>query len=565
MSSTVKAIALEKAGSILAIPVSFQWDTFIQEVQSLNDRKIIDDIDHQLFQSLNTLATTQTKTLNQPGDYHLVNIFYVFDLLESKPSNTKIGRSNRYNRLSKYKKLEFLYKVENEQRNDCLGVSKVNQKKEILLLNNVVSDLIPDPAPSALELFPDNQIIHNKNPDSQEITQALKTMHTQPIIGNIIGRTVPTSHLRAEKTKIIKIPVPVDGKTCHISVEASTLANSDMMDSDDLIAAECVYSHIREYVIDNRKKLRSSLPVKKTWLISISKLIELTLSRNQQYAGGKDKINFYKRLVRISSTEFLIDFSEIPKDSLLRAVFVNESGDIVDRQRLRLISIIDEVDAVQLEFTELMETKPKAIPSYISVALPPSIQLHVEEFVMNEGIEDAEFLPSFTREMILIKSKNAGFLWTLNNYIKSMLSRQGLTHGPMDLDRFLTNWKALSDTENRQKQIKDNKRYLFHHLLKPENCIAEQGSISAIRNARSDFLISMYDHVLYVIWTETPTNASPNLRRIINYKFWAINLDKKRSKQLVALRENNNVSAVLDMMEEMKIKPLSLNLPVQES
>ncbi|MCI2285902.1 hypothetical protein L3081_24055 [Colwellia sp. MSW7] len=81
----------------------------------------------------------------------------------------------------------------------------------------------------------------------------------------------------------------------------------------------------------------------------------------------------------------------------------------------------------------------------MTISLPDFIITNINDKNRKEPFTT---LPMFKRDKSMLKGKSAGVLWTLNNYLMTMLAVPGYIHGAVLLDKFLTRWQPyLEDVE----------------------------------------------------------------------------------------------------------------------
>jgi hypothetical protein len=346
----------------------------------------------------------------------------------------------------------------------------------------------------------------NNNKDLQLIsTEAIEKLGTIQAISNYIGRCVRLTD--KIKTDVIKTKFLVKSQSDEelngvLEVEATSLKNTSIVVADDLLLVDYIYSMIRERLDERTDQNQSIIENKFTF--------DLADVARDFYKGdsGPGRTIIYNKILRISSTEYTISVNNNAIWLMSRLGFVTEDGAPFKKARLRWLSLSGEQ-------SEYFEAKTEST-RYVTISLPDFIINNLNQRFNNKP----NILPMFKRDKIMLKGKSAGIIWTLNNYLMTMLPVSGYINGPVMLNKFLQRWQPYLDNETLLqpalqaylKAIVDKNTMLYVDSIRITQ--AKKVSLQKVFSLVGSFLIKT-------------TNITPYAKQIrtIKYELTAIRLN----------------------------------------
>ena len=418
-----------KRNTVIFLRKDYSQEALLQIIESLVEEKLLRKSDLLIWSSV-MINIVQQKAMTLNGKQGVsIDIYRVIDSLKGSdnPDFKKhrvfnYDRNSKKNKLEKYLQIGLLkslsdaeagYEINYPTKANSLDISK---KRSSTYLKKHQEDW---------------QLIS---------TEAIEKMGTIQVISNYIGRCVRlTDKIKADviKANFIVKSKSSDEQDGVLMIEATSLKNSSIVIADDLLLVDYVYSMINEKL---EERENTSAPIENKFTFDLA-----SVARDFGWNdSGNGRSIIYTKILRISSTEYAISSCKNASWLMSRLGFLNENGEVFTKARLRWFRIAGEQ-------TDDVNGQNDGSSRYVTISLPDFIIAN-----LNDKNKKKTFatLPMFKRDKIMLQGKSAGVLWTLNNYLMTMLAVPGYMHGPVSLDKFLTRWQPYLEEVDLLKSAK---------------------------------------------------------------------------------------------------------------
>jgi len=409
-----------KNNTMVFLQKDYIQNALLQIIKSLVEDKFLRKSDLFIWESVMNNIIHQKQTAVNGNQGFSIDIYEIFDSLRGiKNPDFKTNRFFNYDRNSKKNKLKKYLEI---------GLLKAIDDED-------VGYEIHYPTKAASQNTPkerSKKYLKNNQKNWQLIsTESIEKMGTIQVISNYIGRCVRLTD--KIKTDVIKANFIVKNKSPDkedgvLVVEATSLKNSSIVTAEDLLLVDYVYSMINEKLEDREDK---SGIIKNKFTFDLA-----SIARDFGWNdSGNGRAMIYNKALRISSTEYTISSCKNALWLMSRLGFVSETGNVFTKARLRWFRIAGEQN-------EYLSDQSNDSARYVTISLPDFIITNLNDKNKKEYFTT---LPMFKRDKTMLKGKGAGVLWTLNNYLMTMLAVPGYIHGAVPLNKFLSRWQPYLD------------------------------------------------------------------------------------------------------------------------
>ena len=414
-----------KSQSNILLRSDYNAEVILQIIDSLVEKRTLRKSDKLIWSMFFTNSPYQEKTIIDGKAGVSIDMNRVIDALKGDDNPDfkteriiNYSRQSRAVKIKKYIEIGLLTKIDNSIVNYEVGyptnvtpVKTVKRSKKYLKKSKI-------------------------NNSYSISTEAIEELGTIQVISNYIGRCVRLSEkIIADVIKtafMVKSPSE-DGLNGTLVVEATTLKNESIVIADDLLLIDYIYSMIKEKLDERADYQKRIIKNKFTFdLVDVSRDFH-------KGDSGPGRTIIYNKLLRISSTEYTISVDNNALWLMERLGFVNEDGNPFKKTRLRWLTIVGEQSDRAEETGESNR--------YVTISLPDFIVNNIN----NKVNERTKILPMFKRDKVMLKGKNAGIIWTLNNFLMTMLPVPGYINGPVLLTKFLQRWQPYLDNDTMIK------------------------------------------------------------------------------------------------------------------
>ncbi|MDO7085522.1 hypothetical protein WNY51_18155 [Pseudocolwellia sp. AS88] len=409
----------------------------------LEDKHILKS-EKEIINTILFSAAYEYEFKNETNAY--VRYFTVLDGLAKtdhpdKPGKLfKLSKASRYNKLNHFKELGFFKELTQaeypkEVSNSKKGTSifQLQKPTKLISLSGDASNVITVNTTGYRDQLIKEKALLNSSTSILYVTnKEINSVATHVLVSAFLSRAGRPDKSFKEKTLTTSFRVPStipNEEYAEIKITATSLATTEIISADQMLLVDYTLSQIKQYVQEEQYKLKA--PIKNAFTLD---LVDIIRDFDKSDSGGY-RAALYADFQAISGTEFDISASEGAKGLMAQFGFTDEDGNVFDVKKVSLLKI----DGERLDADEdlLNLSKNRKVPRHITVKLPDFMLEVINNFL--NGLSD-NILPMFNRNTDQLTVDDAGYCWVLNNYIMSMLPKVNFIHGPIDVDRFLTNF-----------------------------------------------------------------------------------------------------------------------------
>lgn len=411
------------------------FTNLVNKLVSKNDLSKADGVIIRAF-----LFAAQYESEHETDSKSYIRFFSVMDKLSEQENPDrpgklfKFGKASRYNKLKYYESIGFLKKLQKEDVVDELkkqknGTSIFQLQRPTELFTTKKTQQVTEKVNTAeyrQKIIEEKMALAQSTNLHHVTSRELRKVGTHVLLSKFLSRaTKPDKTFEGKTLKtefLVPSTLPTE-KHAKITITSTSLSTTELVGLEEMLLVEYSLSRIKQYILDNQDHL--PVPIKNAFSLDI---VDIIKDFNKEDSGGYREI-IYNTFVTISGTEFDISASEGAKKLMQQFGFVDEHGNIYDAKKVSILKI----DGERLE----SDNSERKQPRYITVKLPDFMIDSINDYLNNKTLE---VLPMFNRNEHQLTAEYAGYCWTLNNYLMSMLAKENFTHGPIDVDKFILNF-----------------------------------------------------------------------------------------------------------------------------